>query len=55
MIRESFEQICRNNSKNVVDDMFRKNCSKDSWEKFKKILDKEGKLGGLWLCAAQCR
>jgi len=47
MIRESFEQICRNNSKNVVDDMFRKNCSKDSWEKFKKILDKEGKLGGL--------
>jgi len=31
MIRESFEQICRNNSKNVVDEMFRKSCNKESW------------------------
>lgn len=44
MIRETFEQICRNNARNVVEEMFRKGCSKDGWEKFKKILDKEARL-----------
>lgn len=28
--------------------MFRKNSSKESFEKFKKILDKEGKFGDFW-------
>ena len=40
LIKETFEQVCRNNSKNSVDDLFRKSSGKDSWEKFKKILDK---------------
>ncbi len=45
MIRDAFEQVCRNNSKNSIEDMFKKNSSKDSWEKFKKILDKADKFG----------
>lgn len=31
LIKDSFEQVCRNNFKNVVDDLFRKASSKDSW------------------------
>jgi hypothetical protein len=40
MIKDTFEQVCRNNSKNAVDDLFRKGSSKESFEKFKKIIDK---------------
>jgi hypothetical protein len=29
--REAFEQVCRNNSKNSVDEIFRKMCTKESW------------------------
>lgn len=28
--------------------MFKKNSQKDSWEKFKKILDKESKFTDFW-------
>jgi hypothetical protein len=45
MTKETFEQVCRNNGKNAVDEIFRKGSSKESYEKFKKILDKEGKFG----------
>lgn len=44
--REAFELICRSNPKNSVDEIFRKTCTKESWEKFKKILDKESKFSG---------
>ena len=47
MTKETFEQVCRNNGKNGVDEIFRKGSSKESYEKFKKILDKEGKFGDI--------
>jgi hypothetical protein len=40
MTKEAFEQVCRNNPKHAVEDIFRKGGSKESYEKFKKILDK---------------
>lgn len=40
MTKEAFEQVCRNNPKQAVEEIFRKGGSKESYEKFKKILDK---------------
>jgi len=31
MIKDAFEQVCRNNSKNLVEDLFKKSSSKESW------------------------
>ena len=44
LIKEAFELVCKNNEKKYVEELFRKNSQKDSWEKFKKILDKESKI-----------